>query len=145
MYMSMTADKIKKIQDPEKRQMAQAFFSLQQETAALRKNKLDEASASRQRRVEKLSRRIPIAARDKLLQAMNSPSAKLSLGSDGVVVDPMAQVLEIFETGIPDITGQQFNGVKLSEENQPIDGTISDSRAEQLANGLLGRRGAVSE
>ncbi len=138
MYMSLTAEQVKKITDPEKRQMAEAFLSLQTETSALRKNKIDEATAIRQKRIEKLSRRLPASSRDKLLQMMAGSGAQLSLGSDGVVTDPMQTVLEVFESGIPDLPSMLVNGVKLSEEPQPSDGTISDQRAEEIANRMLG-------
>lgn len=139
MYMSL--EQINRITDPEKKQMATMLFSLQQETGALRKNKLDEAAKKRSDRIERLAKRLPARSRDKLLQMVAGDGAKLSLGSDGIVRDPMDTVLEIFEQGIPDLPDMLRGGVKLSEESHPADsGVLTDAQAEELANQQTRRR-----
>lgn len=151
MYMSLTKAEVAKIVDPKERSMAEAFLSLRMENDkykakvdAVNKNILDDATKDRGCRIEKLCKKLPPAARDKVLQAAAMPSMQLSLGNDGAVKDPMATMLEVFEAGIPDIPSMLMKGIKLSEQPQPEDGVVTDERAQQLANQLLGRLAPVS-
>lgn len=132
MYMSL--QQIEKIADPEKKQMAKIIFSLQGETGALRKNKLDEAAAIRQRRIENVCKCVTPKNRDKIIQAAAAPGAQLSMGTDGVVKDPMATMLDIFEEelrGMPELLKQ---GAKFNVQAQPSDGVLSDEQAQKLAD-----------
>lgn len=137
MYMSM--EQIEKITDPEKKQMATMLFSLQSETQSLRKNKLDEATQQRNDRIGRIAKAVSAKNRDKILQVAASAGAQLSL-VDGVVVDPMKTMLDIFEDelhGMPELLKKD---AKFSVQAQPSDdGTLSDADAEKLANQMVSR------
>jgi len=150
MYMSITADEVKKIKDPKERQTAEAFLSLRQQrdadnavAAALQKNLLDDAKAVRQTRIDRIASKLPAGARDKFLAEMNKPNAQLSLTKSGTnigkIYDPMDVMLETFEQSIPDLPAMLKTGVKLSEQEHPADGTMTDARAEEIANQQMSR------
>ena len=158
MYMSLTANatpaevqavaaKIKMIADSKERQTAEAFLSLHEQSAALRQKMLNEAAAKREQRVTRLMGIVPQSVRDKLAAKMVAPGAQLSLSKDGTIFDPMSEYLEMFEEsfkGLPDILK---NGMKFSEEDHPAEiGTVSNQRAQQLAENMLGgsRMGEVA-
>lgn len=132
MYMSL--EQIKQIKDPEKKQLASALFSLQQEVASVRKNKLDEAKAARDRRIERISKVVSAKNRDRILATAAQAGAALSL-TNGVVVDPMATMLDIFEEELQGMPELLKHGKKFSEEQQPSnDGQLTDSEAEKIAD-----------
>lgn len=140
MYMSLTAESVKKIKDPEKRQLAEISLSLQTEVAALRKNKIDEANTLRQRRIERVCKVVSAKNRDRILQTASSQSAQLSLGSDGVVRDPMATMLEIFEEELQGMPELLKKDAKFSEQPQPDDsGMLTDAQAEAMADQMTRR------
>lgn len=137
MYMSL--DEIKKITDPEKRQMASALFSLQQEVGAVRKNKLDEATSARNRRIEKLAKVLDTQTLDSVLQKAKHASMAFSMGKDGIVSDPMSWHLDDLERMAKKLQEVMpallQRGAHFSEEAQPSnDGQLSDAEAEKLAD-----------
>jgi hypothetical protein len=89
LYMSL--EEVNAITDPQQKRIATMAFSLQQ-------NAFNEAKRRRQERLERLSKRIPKAALDKLVA--QAATASLSLSADGVVKDSLADTLEILEAGL---------------------------------------------
>ncbi len=133
MYMSLTAADVAKITDPEKKAMAEAFLSMRGQLEATSKNILADAAVQRQARIERISTKLPAAARDKILA--KATSTMLSLSPDGVVIDPLADYLDIMESSIPDLPEMLQNGVKLSLRQHPADdGTLTDAQAKELAD-----------
>lgn len=138
MYMSLTKEQVDAIADPKEKQIASAFFSQQSELNALRKNRLDEAGVVRQARIDRLLKKIPPAAKPKLVAEVAKDGAKLSLANDGVVVDPLATYLDLLESSIPDLPSLLVNGVKFAqEESQPTDGTLTNEQLDKIADGLV--------
>ncbi len=139
MYASL--DEVKKIKDPKERKFAEAMFSLHQENARNKRiaenasaSIIGQARAIRDRRVEKLGRRLPHSKRDDLLKMVAAPSAALSLGDDGCVVDPLSTMLGIMESTTPDM------GIDLSaakEQPHPSDGPYSPERHEAAMQEVL--------
>ncbi len=138
MYMSLTQEKVNAIPDKEKREMAQMLFSLQSQTEALRKNTLDDYAKKRQARIDNLFKLLPVSARDRLARRM--ATVQLSLAATGVVDDPLADELANLEEiyrGLPELLKSGAN-LSLKEQPQPKDdGTMTNERADQLANALL--------
>lgn len=137
MYMSLTAEKIKAITDPEKKAMAEAYFSLQTKTNALEKSKLAEGMQKRHQRLQKIIRFLPKAVQDQLLA--NATSVKLSLGAEGVIDDPMdAEItrLEAVVGGLPAMLKGQNAGIKFSEQEQPkdVNTPATAERVKELAD-----------
>lgn len=105
---------------------------------------LEGGKKKRDQRIERIAKMMPAAKRDKLLATVGKPSAALSLSDTGVVVDPMAESLELIETALEvgggsTVRDMLVNGKSFSEESHPpMDGTISDERAEELVNQVLG-------
>lgn len=142
MYMSLTAADLPKITDPEKRQLAEAFLSLRAKSdeataklESINKKTLDDATAARQRRIERVCGAVSAKNRDKILAAAAAPSAMLSMGADQKITDPLAMMLEVFEEelkGMPDLLR---NGAKFSETTHPVDtGVMTEAQAEALVN-----------
>ncbi len=101
MYMSL--EKIATITDPAVREMATAMLSMQTDAeaakkraSALEQNTLTAARVRRDRRIEALARNMPASARDQLVKM--AEGAKLSLGDDGNVVDPLEATLALLES-----------------------------------------------
>ncbi len=125
MYASL--DEVKKIKDPKERRLAEMVFSL-------RESVLEPAKAARERRIERLCKRLPQNKRDDLLRSVAAPSARLSLDDDGKVVDPVGSWLSVMESMTPDI------GVDLStakEQPHPADGPYSPERHEAVMAEVL--------
>ncbi len=154
MYMSLTQQQVQAIADPKERQIAEAFLSIRQENARLlslteanRKHAIDDASRIRQQRIDRLLARLPAAVRDKLIQISSSPSAQLSMGSDGIVKDPIALQLEMMESLVPDLKPIHGAGFStISEQPQPADIThMTNEQAEKIANDQLKRKQPVPQ
>jgi hypothetical protein len=108
MYMSL--EQIATITDPTMKKMAEALFSMQTKAAAdqqtveaIKKSRINEYTAGRQQRIERICKRLLPGARDRLLAMVGSAGAQLSLGADGIVVDPIAPWLDIQEASLPDL------------------------------------------
>lgn len=134
------------------RQFGQAFLSLQESQKvkdarieALSKNTIAAATKTRDERVAKLARRLPPAARDKLLA--RAKSVALSLGDDGVAVDPLADVLDLLEEGTKDIPALLVGGgTMIVEQQQPgdFDGkSMSEERRKQVVEEFERNTGIV--
>lgn len=145
MYASL--EEVAKIQDPKERKMAGMLFSLAQEATknktradAIGKNILQAANTNRQKKVDKLARRLPVAHRDALLSMMAEPSAQLSLGDDGTVVDPMGRTLAILDAGIV----QLATDAPVHEMPNPQSGPGMDAnRQKAVMDELLKNTGGV--
>lgn len=124
MYASL--EEVNKIQDPEKRAIASAYFSLQEERkkdradldalkaaneAAAKKfaesekranaaafSILDDAKRRREDRIAKVKARLPKKNRDMLDKFLANPAMSLSLADTGNVVDPMLEQIEFAES-----------------------------------------------
>jgi hypothetical protein len=140
MYMAMSLTQVQAIKDPEKRQMASMLFSLHQKA-------MTEAKTLRDRRLERVCKMVSTKTRDRLLHQAAQPSAMLSLGADGVVVDPLAATLEMLEeemNNMPDML--RSGGAKLSEIDHPADSDyLSPAQAEELANRQTARLSPVKQ
>lgn len=142
MYMSLTADDVAKITDPDKKAMAEAILSLRGEnerdrkqTDALRTNRLNEFKVSRDQRIEKLCKRVPTGTADKIRAMVAGEGAALSLGDDGGVKDPLNDVLTILEGGLKDIPAMLLGQANYQEVAHPVEpgGPMTKERAEQVA------------
>ena len=153
MYMSLLglpadkrAEELAKITDPEKKQMVEAFFSLQDQADSLRKNKLDEAAAARQARVERICKMMPKDTRDKVLAALVTPGAALSLTPTGVVNDPMDVMLSTLEDGLKIVDEQLKKASEtVTEQKRPVEaGGMTDEEAAKLADQQFNRAGRMN-
>jgi hypothetical protein len=109
---------------------------LQQEVASVRKNKLDEAKAARDRRIERISKVVSAKNRDRILATAAQSGAALSL-TNGVVVDPMATMLDIFEEELQGMPELLKHDAKFSEQAHPSsDGHLTDAEADKIADAL---------
>ena len=68
------------------------------------------------------------------------PSAQLSLGDDGVVVDPMGDALEILESAALDIPAMlREPATTWKEQPHPADGGVmSDARRNEILDKMSG-------
>ena len=145
MYMSLTAEQVAAITDPEKKQMAEAFFSLQQKhssgtkrTEALEKRVLDEGRSRRQVRIERLCQRVRDEGFKKRLLEQ-SASINLSLADDGSVSDPMQATLDLLEAGIKDMPALLLTpATALSVSDHPRDetGQMTEERRQEVVKDL---------
>lgn len=146
MYASL--EEVNKIQDPEKRAIASAYFSLQEERkkdradldalkaaneAALKKSAenekranaaafsiLEDAKRRREDRIAKVKARLPKKNRDQLDKFLANPAMNLSLADTGSVVDPMTEQIEFAESIADAIPELLREGAaKLSAEPHP--------------------------
>ena len=136
MYMSLTADAVAKITDPKEKATAEAFLSLRQQYDSVTANILNEATATRQQRLDRLLRKIPETARQKLIAQVSAPSAQLSL-ANGVVVDPMGLIFDTLEASIPDLPEMLMTGAKLSTKPHPEGGEFTAAQAEEIVNMMM--------
>ncbi len=143
MYMSL--EQVNAIVDPEKKQMASMLFSLQQQNdknskriATSEKAALDEAGKRRQARIDRLLKRSPDGAfREKLIAKANS--IKLSVNDEGQVVDPLADMLDMLETGLKDLPALlTVPGHELSIQNHPADftGQMTEEKRQAVVREL---------
>ncbi len=100
MYMSL--EQINAIPDATMKSIALSMWnqneSNRKKLAALEANSINGALQRRQARIEKLAKFLPVAQRDQLLAMANG--AKLSMGDDGAVSDPLGATLDILEAGV---------------------------------------------
>ena len=150
MYMSL--DEINKLPDPMKG-VALAMYAENQKlradldagkkiTDSLRDAKLKEAAVTRNQRVALLGRLSPKVKAD--LDAMlASPSAALSMGDGGMVVDPMAHMLTVLEKGLSDMPRLlTADHAALAVQPQPTDGSmLSDTQSDDIADRLARQMG----
>lgn len=143
MYMSL--EEVNAITDPTTKRLASAMLSLQAQNQKLAKGHLDGARIKRDRRIECLCKKLPEAARDKLVK--QAAGVSLSLQDDGTVLDPFAPILEILEDGvreIPSLLTQQ--GIALSVEDHPEEpGIVNEKRRQELVELLASAVGVGSK
>lgn len=129
MYMSLTAEKVAAITDPEKKAMAEALFSVQQ-------NLISGAKLTRAARIERILKRRKSAKLAELL-TKNSADAAFSLTLDGRVADDMDAMLTALEEGIPDMPVLLgINGAKeiphLEQPSEDGRTTITEERRKEV-------------
>lgn len=130
--MMMSIEKVNAITDPEKKVMATALLSLQQ-------NAINAAKEKRDKRVEALlKKRKDDKFKEKILALV--AGATFSLGTDGVVTDSIGQTLDMLEMSVVDIPVLLAqNGIpNIQEVEQPKDNTTMDEeKRKSLANRLV--------
>ena len=143
MYMSLTKSDIAKIADPKEKAQAEAFFSLKEGYESLKKNRLDEATATRQQRVEKICKMLPKDTRDRVAAALSTPGAQLSLNNDGSVNDPMSVMLSALEDGLSVLDEQLKKASEtIVEQRRPVEsGGMDEKDLEEFAEGFMERAG----
>lgn len=153
---TLSLEDINKLPDPmravalsmyaENEKLRASLEANQKTTDSLRSAKLKEVSAQRLARLNLLSRISPKIKAD--LEAMASlPSMALSLGDEGVVVDPMAQTIAMLEkqlSGLPELL--KHESTSLAVAPHPKDGDeLSVEESDKLADELSKRMGVASE
>ncbi len=129
----MSLEEVNKITDPRMKSMALSMLAVQKKNKALEDNLLADARVRRDRRIEALAKRLPQAARDKLLTM--SKSVQFSLGDDGVVADPMASWIDIMEAGVPnlpDLLGNPLGTTTEQEHPREYAGALSEDRRKAV-------------
>jgi hypothetical protein len=142
--MMMSLEQVNAITDPMQKQLAQALLSLQEQSAkdrnkvkALETQRIADATRTRQQRIDALAKRVPAAAREKLLAQCKGVA--LSLDDAGAVVDPMETTIAMLELSLPDIPSLMLSGDGLIVQPHPRDSTgatVDDKRAEEIAEEL---------
>jgi hypothetical protein len=153
LYMSLSLEEIAKITDPEKKSLANALFSMQQASTkdravldALKKSKLDDASSKRNAKIERIVKRARKEQQDSMKARLTAqaalPAMAFSLGDDGVVTDPMKEMLDILEQGMLDLPAVLTQDPKnFAAQPHPLDadGQMPEERrkavVEELAAG----------
>jgi hypothetical protein len=136
MYMSLTKAQVEAVTDPEKRAMLDAMFSMQTQTNALRKAKLEEGMQKRHQRLQKILRFLPKTTQDELLQ--QATSVQMSLSNDGVLKDPMDAELSRLESVLGNLPAMLKNrDIPLSVEKQPEDGRVTPERIKELVDHVM--------
>ena len=149
MYASL--EEINRIADPKEKKMAKAMFSLQQENTKIKKRSeaaalsiLGTAKVVRDQRIERISKRLSVSKRDKLLKMLAAPSAQLSLSDAGSVVDPMADALELLESAALDIPGLlRETKTNAFEQPHPADSTMTAERCNAVVDEVLKNTGGM--
>lgn len=152
MYMSL--EDINKIPDETMRNIALSMYNenvkLQaaldktvKDTGALRDSKLAEENAKRKLRSDRLSRISPRVKAD-LDIMLALPSMALSLGDNGVVVDPMGQTLSVLEKGLADIP-RILSTELTTEVPHPTDGELSQEVIDKTADDMARMMGCPPE
>ena len=143
MYMSL--EKINGMTDPIMKEMAQAMFSMQTRRDALEKNVLTAAQVKRDRRIEQVARNMPAAQRDQLVKM--AEGAKLSLGDDGAVIDPLAATLDLLEGSLKKLPSLLLsNGGDADEVPHPRDHLatgVSEERRQEILREIEANTGVV--
>jgi hypothetical protein len=156
MYASL--EEIAKIADPKEREIAGKVFSLFQEEHKTKVADLEAQNAkykkqseialslygeTRGERVKRLMDRLPATSREKLKKMMAAPSAALSLGDDGNVVDPMKETLEIMEESIQNLPALLSTPAPMIKEHKQPEGTggITPERAAQVVDEVMKNTG----
>lgn len=154
--MFMSLEDIHKLPEPMKG-VALAMYSENQQlraemeaskkvTNSLRDAKIREAELKRTQRVSLITKLMP-RAKTNLEAMLAQPGMAMSIGEKGVVVDPMAQTLEVLEQGLADLprlltTDQSA----LSVQPQPTDeGMLSDEATDAIADSLARAMGCPSQ
>jgi hypothetical protein len=151
MYMSL--EQINALPDPLKG-VALAMYAENQKlrndlnaqgkvSASLRDAKLKEADANRRARVALLGRLSPRVKAD-LDTMMALPSMALSLGDEGIVVDPLSATLAVLEKGLADMPRLlTTDSSALSVHPQPQDGDMmTNEKSDEIADSLARMMGA---
>lgn len=140
----MSLEQIKSIADPTTRRLAEQLYVQQQKTASYEARALAAARQARDQRLKKLCDRMPHAAREQLLNRAQATAAALSIGSDGNVVDPLADTLDLMEMSLRDLPALLVaNGAALSLEDHPVDsmgGPMSEERRRQVVEEYTGKK-----
>jgi hypothetical protein len=146
LYMSLTQATVDAITDPDKKALANALFSMQQqdsttksELASLKKKTLDEAFEARGKKIALIGKRVAQATREKIEALHKLPQMAFSLGGDGNLVDPMQATLDILDSGLRDLPALLSNPSGAQEQKQPLDvgdGRIDEGRRKQAVDEL---------
>lgn len=131
MYMSL--EQAQAIQDPTVRSIALSLVESQNESKALKQNAFNAAAATRQKRINAVTRHMGEEEKKELLAL--AAGAQFSLGNDGVVNDPINQWLTLLEkqqSKLPALL--KLNSAEFSVQPQPTEttGAVSDERVKQV-------------
>ncbi len=119
MYASLA--EISRIEDPTEKKLATELFKTRKKLQSVSLSIIEEAKTARDARLKKLLKMMPKEKAAKIAAEFAKPSAQMSLGDDGAVVDPMAVFLDGLEAMRNDITAQLS---AATEQPHPADGGI---------------------
>jgi hypothetical protein len=142
LYMSL--EQAQAITDPNQRAMALSIIHLQTKSERLEKNAIDRAKYMRQARLDRLYKRLPPTARDKL--AAMAQGAGFSMNDDGSVADSMDGYLALLESSMPDLPTLLTGDSKaFSEQPHPkqYDGVMSEERRQSIVKEVC-RSGGIT-
>ncbi len=99
---------------------------------------LEDAKTARKNRVEAVKKRLPKKHHERLDKLLANAAMSLSLGDNGVVVDPMTEQLEFAEDLANSIPDMLREGVKLSQvDHPPAEGVMTEGRADEIVGGIM--------
>lgn len=136
--MFMSLEDVEKIADPTMKRIAKGAFALQTKA-------INDAKVLRDRRVERIAKKLPVKARDQLLA--QAKDAKLSLDENtGAVHDSLNVMLDMLEQSIPDVPTlltADVSTIHMQHHPEEFNGSVSKERADAIVDGMFGVKAHV--
>lgn len=153
--MFMSLEEINKLPDPmkslalsmygENQRMRAEIDSHAKATNSLRDRALAEAGVKRRGRVAILTQLAP-SLKSELEAMLAAPSAALSMGDGGVVIDPMDQTLKMLEKGLGSLPKMLISdSAAFNVQPQPTDAEMSQEAVNELADNFARLMGCAPE